>query len=169
MNETTNTINWDELFPKYPDCGKTLSEIRRPSSPKYYPLYEKRDKCIFDSDQEYANHLFEYIQKSEEKLSRKDTIRRLKSIERYFNNETAKKIFNRLISDVRCLDRIVFVHDGSFRTHRIWYGYAGLSVDIDDGKYNFNIRSIYPTENGKKAMKAFKTILEKFEKIFIQV
>lgn len=167
MNETTtNTI---ELFSKSPDCGKTLSEIRRPSSPKFYPLYEERDKLIFDSDQEYANHLFEYIQESEEKLSRKDTIKRLKSIEEYFNNKTAKKIFNRLISDTNCLDRIVFVNDGSYRTHRIWYGYAGLSVDIDDGKYNFNIRSIYPTENGKKAMKAFKTILEKFEKIFIQV
>ena len=83
---TTNTINFA------PECGKTLSEIRRPSTPKYFPLYEKKDKNIFYSDQEYANHLVEYIQRSEEKLSRKDTIRRLKSIKRYFNDKTAIKI-----------------------------------------------------------------------------
>lgn len=161
MNETTtNTI---ELFSKSPDCGKTLSEIRRPSSPKFYPLYEKRDKFIFDSDQEYVNHLFEYIQESEEKLSRKDTIRRLKSIEGYFNNETAKKIFNRLISDTNCLDRIIFINDGSYRTHRIWYTFEE-DVCVD------SINSSYSTsEEGQKAMKSFKTILEKFEKIFIQV
>lgn len=166
---TTNTINFNDLFPKDPYCGKSLSEIRRPSSPRYYPLYEKRDKFVFDSDQDYANHLFQYIQMSEEKLNRKDTIKRLKSIKRYFNNETAQKIFNRLISDVRCLDRIVFISDGSYRTHRIWYGYAVLSVDIDDGKYNFNLKSIYPTEDGEKAMKAFNLILGRYEKIFIQV
>lgn len=158
---TTNTTNFD---------GKTLSEIRRPSTPKYLPLYEKRDKYLFDSDQEYANDLVAYIQKSEEKLSRKDTIRRLKSIKLYFNDKTAIKIFNRLISDVRCLDRIVFVNDGSFRTHRIWCGYRGLSVDIDDGKSDFNISSMYPTTtNGKEAMKAFELILKRYEKIFIQV
>lgn len=160
---TTNTINFA------PECGKTLSEIRRTSTPKYFPLYEKKDKNIFYSDQEYANHLVEYIQRSEEKLSRKDTIRRLKSIKRYFNDKTAKRIFNRLISDVRCLDRIVFVNDGSYRTHRIWYGYSGLSVDIDDGKYDFDIRSMYPTTNGKEAMKAFELILKRYEKIFIQL
>mgnify|MGYP004640510649 CR=1 FL=1 len=157
---TTNTINFN---------GKTLSEIRRPSTPKYLPLYEKRDKFIFNSDQEYANNLVKYIQKSEEKLSRKDTIRRLKSIKRYFNDKTAKRIFNRLISDVRCLDRIVFVDDGSYRTHRIWYGYRGLAVDIADGKSDFDIRSMYPTTNGKEAMKAFQLILKRYEKIFIQV
>ena len=158
---TTNTINFD---------GKTLSEIRRPSTPKYLPLYEKRDKHLFDSDQEYANDLVAYIQKSEEKLSRKDTIRRLKSIKQYFNDKTAIKIFNRLISDVRCLDRIVFVNDGSYRTHRIWYGYRGLSVDIADGKYDFDINSMYPTtKNGKEAMRAFELILKRYEKIFIQV
>lgn len=161
---TTNTINFA------PECGKTLSEIRRPSTPKYLPLYEKRDKFIFNSDQEYANHLVEYIQRSEEKLSRKDTIRRLKSIKQYFNDKTAKRIFNRLISDVRCLDRIVFVNDGSYRTHRIWYGYRGLSVDIAEGKYDFDIKSMYPTTtNGKEAMRAFELILKRYEKIFIQV
>lgn len=166
---TTNTINFNENFPKSPDCGKTLSEIRRPSTPKYFPLYKKRNKYFYDSDQEYANTLFKYIQSSEKKLSRKDTIRILKSIKRYFNDKTAKRIFNRLISDVRCLDRIVFVNDGSFRTHRIWYGYRGLSVDIDDGKYDLSI-SMYPTTtNGKEAMKAFKLILKRYEKIFIQV
>ncbi len=161
---TTNTINFA------PECGKTLSEIRRPSTPKYLPLYEKRNTFMFNSDQEYANDLFAYIQMSEEKLSRKDTIRRLKSIKRYFNDKTAIKIFNRLISDVRCLDRIVFVNDGSYRTHRIWYGYRGLSVDIDDGKYDFGITSMYPTTtNGKEAMRAFELILKRYEKIFIQV
>lgn len=161
---TTNTINFAQ------ECGKTLSEIRRPSTPKYFPLYGKRDKHIFSSDQEYANRLVEYIQRSEEKLSRKDTIRRLKSIKQYFNDKTAIKIFNRLISDVRCLDRIVFVNDGSYRTHRIWYGYRGLSVDIADGKYDFDINSMYPTtKNGKEAMRAFELILKRYEKIFIQV
>ena len=38
---TTNTINFA------PECGKTLSEIRRPSTPKYFPLYAKRKKLIF--------------------------------------------------------------------------------------------------------------------------
>lgn len=138
---TTNTINFAT------ECGKTLSEIRRPSTPKYFPLYAKRKK-----------------------LSRKDTIRRLKSIKQYFNDKTAKRIFNRLISDVRCLDRIVFVNDGSYRTHRIWYGYRGLAVDIDDGKYGFGINSMYPTTtNGKEAMRAFELILKRYEKIFIQV
>ncbi len=161
---TTNTINFA------PECGKTLSEIRRPSTPKYFPLYKKRKKYIFSSDQEYANDLFAYIQKSEEKLSRKDTIRRLKSIKQYFNDKTAKRIFNRLISDVRCLDRIVFVDDGSYRTHRIWYGYSGLAVDIDDGKDDFGFNSMYPTTtNGKEAMRAFELILKRYEKIFIQV
>lgn len=163
MSKTTNTINLDDFFPEYPFCGKSLSEIRRPSSPKYYPLYEKRDEIIFDSDQEYANRLFEYIQESEEKLSRKDTIRRLKSIKGYFNNETAQKIFNILISDVSCLDRIVFVNDGSYRTHRIWYTFEeDLCVDYINS-------SSSTSEEGQKAMKAFKRILEKFEKIFIQV
>lgn len=37
---TTNTINFA------PECGKTLSEIRRPSTPKYF-LYTKKETNIF--------------------------------------------------------------------------------------------------------------------------
>ena len=89
--------------------------------------------------------------------------------------ETAKRLVEKMNSlikanKIKSSSRIVFVNDGSYRTHRIWYGYRGLSVDIDDGKYDFGINSMYPTTtNGKEAMRAFELILKRYEKIFIQV
>lgn len=167
MTETFFIDLISDYFNK-PDCGKTLSEIITPSSPNYYPLYEKRDRD-FSSDQKYANFLFAYIKKSETKLTREETIEKLKIKKNLFNNKTAKIIFNRLISDKSCLDKIVFVNDGSYRTARIWDCYGTISVEIMDEK-NQKYRSMYLTnKDPEQALKAFYTMIERYEKIFIQV
>jgi hypothetical protein len=149
-----------------------LSKIRA-TKPGFDPLYTRRDKFIYPSDEEYAEKLRVYIPESEEKLDRNATLQKLKHIEYLFNkNKCSKKIFNRLISDVRCLDKIVFVNDGSYCAHKIYVTVDDVRIEMCEYKTEYPfIRSGYSTKSHDKkiVLKKFERIISSSEKIFIQI
>lgn len=117
-----------------------------------------------------------YILKTELKLPNKQTAKVLLKIRDYYNSIGNVKIvefINILIGNTKYHKKIVFVRDGSYRTHRIWIDYNLISVDIIPANID-SISYIYKdmfsiSEDYSNSVTALKRIFNSYEKIFIQI
>lgn len=150
---------------------RKLAKLLEPA-PGYMPLYKLIDFTMPESSLEYANRLKKYIARSEKTYDLATTKEKLGIYkELFYKNEAGKEIFDKILSDAECLQKVVFVDDGSYRTHRIWFDRRTLTlfIEIYDEKFQYTNSMYSITGEPEEALKAFYTIIESFEKIFLQL
>ena len=120
-----------------------------------------------------AIYLKLYKGSTEIRLRKDECLRMLKSMKLRCNSEDNKVtnyIFNRLMSDTRCLSKIVFVTNPNYRNHLITEKSGNLYIEIYlPGFKNGNNEVFNTSTEPDDSLKAFKRIISEFDVIFIKV
>lgn len=86
------------------------------------------------------------------------------------NNKVTKYIFNRLMSDTRCLDKIIFVTKPDLRNHLIVEMFGSIYIQIHSPKLDEGINDIFSANDEPcETLKSFKKIIDDFSSIFVQI
>lgn len=114
-----------------------------------------------------------YKKSTEIKLMRSETLKVLHNMKARCEcqgNNVTKYIFNRLISDASCLDRIIFVTQPYFRNHLISEMSDCIHIHIHSPKLDDGINDVFSAKDKpEEALKAFFNIIGKFEFIFVYI